>query len=86
MSRYSMLSLAAFICFCILFIVMKSGISLSGFGSAILLLLFVVPLVGVYTGYKAKHRLLRWLFVGIHLISLCTMFYLLLLAYGISES
>ncbi|MCY1691377.1 hypothetical protein OVA29_12325 [Exiguobacterium sp. SL14] len=85
MSRYSILSLVAFICFCILFIVMKSGISLSGFGSAILLLLFVVPLIGVYTGYKSKQRLLRWLLIGIHLILLCMMSYLLLLAYGISE-
>ncbi|KOP29040.1 hypothetical protein ADM98_08985 [Exiguobacterium sp. BMC-KP] len=86
MNRYSMLSLTAFIGFCLLFFVMKSGISLRGFGTTYLLLLFVIPLVGVYTGYKAKHRLLRWLFVGIHLIALFMMSYLLLLAYGISES
>ena len=86
MSRYSMLSLAAFIGFCFLFFVMKSGISLRGFGTTYLLLLFVIPLVGVYTGYKVKRRVLKWLFVGIHLIALCMMSYLLLLAYGISES
>ena len=86
MNRYSMLSLAAFICFCILFFVMKSGVSLKGFGTVYLLLLFIIPLVGVYTGYKTKHRILKWGFVGIHLITFCMMSYLLLLAYGISES
>lgn len=85
MSRYSVLSLTAFIGFCLLFFVMKSGVSLRGIGPTYLLLLFVIPLVGVYTGYKAKHRLLRWLFVSTYLITLCMMSYLLLLAYGISE-
>lgn len=85
MNRYSILSLAAFIGFCLLFLVMKSGVSLGGFGAAYLLLLFIIPLVGVYTGYKSSHRLLKWGFVGIHLITFCMMSYLLLLAYGISE-
>jgi len=85
MDRYSMLSLAAFIGFCLLFLVMKSGVSLKGFGTVYLLLLFIIPLVGVYTGYKSKHRVLRWGFIGIHLITFCMMSYLLLLAYGISE-
>ncbi len=86
MYRYSILSLSAFICFCFLFFLMKSGGSLKGFGSVYILLLFIVPLVGVFTGYKTKHRVLKWGFVGIHLITLCIMSYLLLLAYGISES
>lgn len=84
MNRYSILSLSAFICFCFLFFLMKSGVSLKGFGTVYILLLFIVPLVGVYTGYKTKHRILK--FVSIHLITFCMMSYLLLLAYGISES
>jgi len=85
MNRYSIFSVSAFICFCFLFLVMKSGVSLKGFGTVYLLLLFIIPLVGVYTGYKSKHQLLKWGFVGIHLIPFCMMSYLLLLAYGISE-
>lgn len=50
MNRYSILSLFAFICFCSLFFVMKSGVSLKGFGTVYILLLFIIPLVGVYTG------------------------------------
>lgn len=64
---------------------MKSGVSLKGFGTVYILLLFIIPLVGVYTGYKTKHRILKWGFGGIHLITFCMMSYLLLLAYSISE-
>lgn len=85
MNRYSILSLSAFICFCFLFFLMKSGVSLKGFGTAYILLLFIIPLVGVYTGYKTKHRILKWGFVCINLITFCMMSYLLLLAYSISE-
>ena len=81
MSRCSMLSLVAFCCFCLLCLVMKSRVG----GTAYLLLLFIVSLVGV-TGYKVKHRLLKWLFVGYpsHYVVYDVLF--AVTAYGISES
>ncbi len=69
-----------------MFLTMLSGVSLGALGKLFILSMFLFPLVGIFSGFKAKKGLLKWLLIILNSIAICIMGYLFFLAYGISES
>jgi CHASE2 domain-containing sensor protein len=69
-----------------MFFTMLSGVSLGALGKPYIFAMFLFPLLGIILGFKAKKGLLKWLLIILNIITICIIGYLLLLAYGISES
>ena len=85
-NKYSVFSLTTVVIFIVMFYTITSGVRLGTLGKTYILLMFLFPLLGAVLGFKAKKGLLKWLLIIINIIAFCTIGYLLLLAYGISES
>ncbi|EJL42232.1 hypothetical protein BAG01nite_29460 [Brevibacillus agri] len=86
MNKYSIFSLATLVIFIGLFYTMLSGVSLGTFGKPFIISMFLFPLLGVFSGLKAKKGIMKWLLIILNIIAICTIGYISLLANGIAEN
>ena len=86
MNKYSVLSLTTLVIFVVMFYTLWSGVSLGALGKPYILSMFLFPLLGAFSGFKAKKGLLKWLLILLNIIAFCIIGYIILLAYGIAES
>ncbi|KMN42285.1 hypothetical protein [Bacillus sp. LK2] len=85
MNKYSVFSLATLVIFSVLFYTMFSGVLLR-LGKPLIFSMFLFPLLGIFSGLKAKKGLMKWLLIILNFIAICIIGYILLLAYGIAEN
>lgn len=85
MNKYSVFSLATFVIFIVMFYMLWGGVSLGRFGRPFLIAMFLFPLVGAFLGLKAKKGVMKWLLILLNIMAICTISYILLLAFGIGE-
>jgi hypothetical protein len=86
LNKYSVFSLITLVIFVFMFNGILFGTTFGASGKIYIIAMFLIPLIGVFLGVKAKKGILKWLLILFNIAAICIMAYLLLLAYGISES
>lgn len=86
MNKYSVISLITLVIFVLMFVPILLGTTFGASGTIYIIAMILIPLLGAASGIKGKKGILRWLLIILNIAAICLMAYLLLLAYGISES
>ena len=85
MNKYSVMSFVSLVIFVILYRILMSGVSFGAFGKAFVVIMFLLPLLGILSGSKAKKGWMKWILLMLHSFLFCMVVYISLLAYGIPE-
>ncbi|MFJ5714581.1 hypothetical protein [Neobacillus sp. NPDC093127] len=86
MNKYSVFSIGSLVIFIILFYAMLNRVSLGFSGKLYIISMFLFPLISVIFGLKGQKGFMKWPLIILNIIAICTIGYIMLLAYSIAES
>lgn len=85
MRKYNVISTISLGIYIILFFLMMKGVSFGSLGKAVIISMFIFPLMGAIIGVKGKKGIGKWLLIILNVIALIIIGYLLLLS-GMGEA